>query len=161
MQTDLDQTIYSGAQMEPEGSLFESFADKVLRRVDDVIAGRNCAWTASPAQHQLLMLLRPHQGKGRAVPLATLAERMNMSTRVIKDLVQDLRMSFAVQLGASREASGGGYYLVATEAESDESTAQMRSQAITMLRVSHLMRRDRETIAQLLNQIELQLKEVA
>jgi mannose/cellobiose epimerase-like protein (N-acyl-D-glucosamine 2-epimerase family) len=75
--------------------------------------------------------------------------------------VQDLRLSFGIQLGASRDGGGGGYYLVATEAESDESTAQMRAQAITMLRASHRMRHGRETLSELLQQIELELREVA
>jgi biotin operon repressor len=160
--TDLDQTVYSSAQpLPPEGSLFDSFACKVLRRVDDVIAGRRCQWAPTPAQGLLLRLLRPHQGKRRAVPLETVRERMHLSARTVKELVQDLRTNFGVQLGASRDAEGGGYYLVATEAESDESTAQMRAQAITMLRASHRMRRDRETLSELLQQIELELKEVA
>jgi hypothetical protein len=160
--TDLDQSVYSSAQaLSPEGSLFETFADRVLRRVDDVIAGRGCAWIATPAQRQILLLLRPHQGKRRAVPLDTLRERLKLSARGVKDLVQDLRLSFGIQLGASREGNAGGYYLVATEQESDESTAQMRAQAISMLRTCHRMRHGRETLSELLQQIELELKEVA
>jgi biotin operon repressor len=155
------ENAYSSSQLPPEGSLFETFADRVLRRVDDVIAGRNCAWPTKEPQRRLLMLLRSHQGKRRAVPLPVIAERMSLTPRAVKDLVQDLRMSFGVQLGASRDAEGGGYYLVETEAESDESCAQMRAQAITMLRVYHQMRRGRQTLAELLQQIELELKEVA
>jgi hypothetical protein len=84
---------------------------------------------------------------------------MKLAPRAVKDLVQDLRQSFGVQIGASRDAEGGGYYLVATEEESDESTAQMFAQAITMLRVVAQMRRGGR--AALLQQIEMELKEIA
>jgi biotin operon repressor len=150
---------YTSQQHSTAGSLFETFADRVLMRVDDVIAGRNIPWPTKEPQRRLLQLLRPHQGKGRAVPLMTIALRMGMTSRAVKDLVQDLRMSFGVQLGASRDAEGGGYYLVATEEESDESTAQMFAQAITMLRVVAQMRRGGR--GALLAQIEMELREVA
>jgi hypothetical protein len=149
----------SAARPEPAGSLFETFADRVLRRVDDVIAGRNVPWPATSAQRNLLQLLQAHQGKQRAVPLSFIAARMALTQRAVKDLVQDLRLSFGIQLGASRDAEDGGYYLIATEEESEESTAQMFAQAITMLRVVAQMRRGGR--AALLAQIEIELKEVA
>ena len=131
----------------------------MLRRVDDVIAGRNCDLPTKEPQRRLLHMLRSHQGKSRALPLSYIAARMAMNQRAVKELVQDLRVSFGVQVGASRDAEGGGYYLVATAQESDESCAQMRSQAIAMLRVYHRMRRGRESLTELLQQIELELKE--
>lgn len=155
------ESAYTSQPLPPEGSLFETFADRVLRRVDDVIAGRNIPWPTKEPQRRLLQLLRSHQGKRRAVPLNAIAERMGMTVRAVKDLVQDLRLSFGVQIGASRDAEGGGYYIVETEDESDESCAQMRAQAITMLRVYHQMKRGRLTLTELLQQIELELKEVA
>jgi hypothetical protein len=158
MKTD-PEFAYSTQQHSTAGSLFETFADRVLLRVDDVIAGRNIPWPTKEPQRRLLQLLRDHQGKRRAVALNVIAQRMNLQPRAVKDLVQDLRMSFGVQLGASRDAEGGGYYLVATEEESDESTAQMFAQAITMLRVVAQMRRGGRSA--LLAQIEMELKEVA
>jgi hypothetical protein len=102
-------------------------------------------------------MLRDHQGKRRAVPLRLVGERMHLAPRAVKELVQDLRMSFSVQIGASREADEGGYYLVANEAESDESCQPMLSQAITMLRVVAVMKHGRQSIAELTRQIELEL----
>ena len=152
---------YASQQPEPAGSLFETFGDRVLRRVDDVIAGRDCQWPTKEPQRRFLNLLRPHQGKQRAVPLNVLAQRMGLQVRAVKELVQDLRVSFAVQIGASRDAEAGGYYLVATEQESEESTVQMWHQAVAMLRVVAQMRRGRQSAAQMAAQIELELKEVA
>jgi biotin operon repressor len=126
-----------------------------------VIAGRNCVWPPKEQQRQLLTLLRPHQGKRRAVPLDTVAERMKISRRAVRGLVQDLRTSFGVQLGASRDHDGGGYYLIATDEENRESCALMLSQAISELRVYRQMRQGSESIQQTMQQIELGLKEVA
>jgi hypothetical protein len=158
MRTD-PEYAYNTQQPVTAGSLFETFADRVLLRVDDVLAGRNIPWPTKEPQRRLLQLLRAHQGKRRAVPLTVVAGRMTLNQRAVKDLVQDLRMSFGVQLGASRDADGGGYYLVETEAESDESTAMMFAQAITMLRVVAQMRRGGR--GALLAQIEMELREVA
>jgi|SRR6185437_2401430 len=153
------ESVYSTqSQALPAGSLFDTFADQVLRRVDDVIAGRDCAWAPRVTQVRLLQQLRPHQGKRRAVPLHILMRSLSMNARMVKELVQDLRQSFGVQIGASRDASGGGYYIVATEAESEETVQLMYSQAVTMLRVVHKMRRGRQTAAELTRQVELELE---
>jgi len=159
MPRDLDQTVYSTAAAPPmpAGSLFDTFADAVLRRVDDVIAGRNCDWPTKEPHRRLLALLRNHQGKHRAVSIGEIGEKMSLAPRAVKELVQDLRLSFGVQLGSSREADGGGYYLIATEAESEETCAPYFQQAITELRVVARMRRGRQSIAELTRQIELEL----
>lgn len=159
MPHDLDQSVYTSAarRPEPEGSLFYSFGDAVLQRVDDVIAGRNCAWPSKEPHRRLLTLLRTHQGKRRAVPLGLIGERMSLAPRAVKELVQDLRLSFEVQIGASRDKDGGGYYLVETEDESEESILPLLSQAISELRVVRAMRRGRQSTAELTRQIELEL----
>lgn len=157
MHADLDQTVYTSRQPQPEGGLFDTFADAVLRRVDDVVAGRNCQWPSKEPQRRLLTLLRSHQGKRRAVPLGLIGERMHLAPRAVKELVQDLRLSFGVQIGASRDADGGGYYLVETEEESDESVQLLQSQAVAMLRVVAQMKHGRQSIAELTRQIELEL----
>jgi hypothetical protein len=158
MPVDQEHTIFSHTRPAPEGGLFDTFADRVLRRVDEVLAGRNCAWPTKEPHRRLLQLLRPHQGKGRSVALGLICDRMKLSPRAVKELVQDLRTNFNVQLGASRDGDGGGYYLCETEDESDESTLQIWSQAISMLRTYRNMRKDRETLAQMAAQIELELR---
>jgi hypothetical protein len=155
---DFERTIYSHVRPVPaEDDLFTSFADRVLRRAEEVIDGRNCPWPPLPSERALLVTLRLHQGKAAALALGAIAERMHLTPRVVKDIVQDLRMRFGVQVGASRESDGGGYYLVATEEESEESIAQLEKQAITMLRVVRAMRRDRQSIDQMLHQLKLAL----
>lgn len=159
MPIDPEHVYSSQRQPLPEGGLFDTFADRVLRRVDEVMEGRNCAWPSKEPERRLLALLRGHQGKQRAVPLMLIAQRMGLQNRAVKELVQNLRVSFGVQIGASRDGEGGGYYIVATEAESDESTAQMWNQAVAMLRVVAQMRSGRQTLAEMTAQIALELKE--
>ncbi|QHN04390.1 hypothetical protein FTO74_14235 [Granulicella sp. WH15] len=157
---DFERTLHQTARTVPvEDDLFTTFADKVLRRVDEVIESRRCKWTPRHGHIRLLQLLRSHQGKSRAVSLESLARTMNFTPRELKDIVQDLRLNFGVQLGASRDSEAGGYYLVATEEESIESTAQMLHQATSMLRVVAAMRGGREVIDNLLHQLRLDLSQ--
>ena len=141
----------------PAGGLFDTFADRVLRRADEVLLGEQCKWPPSSTQTLLLKHLRNHQGKGRALALGHLAERMRLAPRQIKELVQELRLNFGVQVGASRDSDGGGYYLIATHEESVESSEQMLAQATTMLRVVAALRGGRAHIDEMLTQLRLDL----
>lgn len=137
--------------------LFTTFADRVMMRVEEVDANQNCKWPLSDGQRTLLRLLRPRLGRARAIALGDLCERMRLTPRVVKDLVQDLRLNFGIQIGASRDAAAGGYYLIETEAESVESTTQLLHQALTMLEVVRVMR-GHHNLLELLGQIRLGLE---
>ena len=159
---DFELGIYNHrAEAAPAGSLFETFADKVLRRADDVLAGRECPWPPVALEIGFLQLLRTHQGKGRIVPLGLFAERLHTSPREIKKIVQSLCLNFGVQVGRSRDSEDGGYYLIATYEESVESTEQMLRQATSMLRVVSKMRGGRDGIDSLLTQLRLDLTQEA
>lgn len=140
--------------------LFTTFADRVNDRVDEVLSNRECKWPPSEDQRNLLGMLRAHRGREQAKPLGEICERMRLTPRQVKDLVQDLRLNFRVQIGASRDSAGGGYYLGTNRAEMEESSSQMFAQAITMLRVVHVMRAEHDA-EELLGQIRLALAEEA
>jgi hypothetical protein len=142
----------------PQDDLFTTFAERVMRRAEEVDANLHCKWPISEDQRTLLRLLKPRQGRDRAIALGDLCERMRVTPRIVKDLVQDLRLNFGVQIGASRDSQAGGYYLIATEAESVESTTQMLHQAITMLEVVRVMR-GHATVLEMLGQASLNLEE--
>ena len=159
---DFEQDIYRHtAPAAAPGSLFETFAERVLRRADAVIAGRECSWPPTTQQVHFLQLLRGHQGKRRIVALGDFAERLHLTPRAVKELVQELRLNFGVQIGASREGESGGYYLISTYDESVESTEPMLRQAVTMLKVVNAMRGGRNHIDQMLTQIRLDLTQEA
>jgi hypothetical protein len=157
---DFEQGIYSHQKAQAAEAalpLFETYADRVMRRVDEVIAGKACKWQPTLADTTLLTLLRNHQGKNRAVALGALCERMHVTPRTVKEIVQELRLNFGVQLGASRDGEAGGYYLIATAEESLDSTEPMLHQAVTMLKVVCAMRGGRSAIQQVLTQLSLDL----
>lgn len=142
----------------PTAPLFETFADRALERMDDVLSNRGCKWSASYDQKTFLGLLRAHQGRARVVSLGEIGERMRMSPREVKDMVQDLRLNFYVPICASRDGESGGYFLAATLAEIDDSNRPMLRQAITMLRVCKAMRGPDYTVAEVLGQLKLELE---
>ena len=158
MPVDFERSVYSHeAPAAAPGSLFETYADKVLRRVYDVLDGQHCPWPLPIQSAHFLRLLFGHQGKGRAISLGGLCERMKITPRRCKEIVQELRQDFGLQIGASREGDAGGYYLIATAAESVESTEAMYGQAISMLRTVHRMRGESHNVELLLTQISLDL----
>src|SRR5260370_4239899 len=67
-------------------NLFTTFADRVLMRVDEVDANQNCKWPLSEDQRTLLRLLRPRQGRARAIALGDVCERMKTTPRLLKEL---------------------------------------------------------------------------
>ena len=154
---DIERELHSNRQAAPAGSLFETYADKAMRRVDDVLAGRDCPWPPYVQDKHFLRLLKPHQGKARAVSLGELCERLHITPRQCKSLVHNLRLHFSVQIGAERGGEDSGYYLIASAEECAEATGPMYAQAISMLRVVAKMRGGSNQIEQLLQQLRLDL----
>ena len=137
--------------------LFTTFADRASARAKDVIANIGCPWPPSELQRRVLGYMLYSQGKAKAMPLGLLGERLKQSPRQIKELVQELRLNFGVQICASRDGDAGGYYLAETAAEVEESIQLMWNQAITMLRVCRRMRGPEHELREMLGQIELEL----
>jgi hypothetical protein len=137
--------------------LFTTFADRVMDRVEEVLTNRECKWPPSADQKMLLGILKAHRGVERAMPLGEICERMRVAPRVVKDLVQDLRLNFRVQIGASRDASGGGYFLGTNREEMVQASQQMLHQAVTMLRVVKVMRAEHDS-EDMLRQVRLALE---
>ena len=138
--------------------LFTTFADRVMDRVDEVLSNRECKWPPSEDQRRLLGMLKARRGRENAVPIGEICERLRMTPRQVKDLVQDLRLNFRVQIGASRDASEGGYFLGTNREEMVASSNQMLHQAVTMLKVVHVMRAEHDS-EDLLRQVRLALEE--
>ena len=142
----------------PTAPLFETFADRALERIDDVLANHGCKWPASYDQKTFLGILRAHQGRARVIALGEIGERLRMSPREVKDMVQDLRLNFYVPICASRDTDSGGYFLAASLAEIDDSNRPMLRQAITMLRVCKAMRGPDHDVREMLGQLQIELE---
>ena len=131
-------------------------AEQALRRVDDVLAGRDCAWPIAVGECKLLIVLKPHVGKAQALPLSELALRLETNPRSIKLWVNSLRVNFGVQIGASRDADAGGYYIISSAAEALESTQYLVNQATSMWRVVRVLR-GRHATAEIYGQVRIEL----
>jgi hypothetical protein len=155
--TDFERELHRGMQAPPPGSLFETYAHRAARRVDDVIAGRDCPFPPDPEHVQLLVMLRIHQGRQRSVPLLALVERTHSTPRGVKQLVHDLRMHFGVLICSDR--GGDGYWIAADPAEVEETLKPYRAQALSELRLCLAMQRGSITTDQFANQLRLELLE--
>ncbi len=142
-------------------NLFETFADRARRRLEAVLCDEECPWPITPEQRRVLEYMSYHQGRERVMALGELAERLRVTPRTIKELVQDLRLNFRVAICASRDANAGGYFLAATYAEVEESIAPMLHQAVTMLRVCQAMRGSESSVHELLGQLCIALEKEA
>ena len=154
---DFERELHRGMQAPPAGSLFETFAHRALRRVDDVIAGRECPFPPDAKLVQLLVLLRNHQGRGRSVPLFALMERTHDSARGVKQSVHDLRTHFGVLICSDR--GGDGYWIAETADDVEETLKPYRAQALSELRLCLAMQRGTTSIDQMLTQLRLELTE--
>jgi hypothetical protein len=138
--------------------LFTTFADRVMDRVEEVLSNRECRWPPSEDQRRLLGMLKARRGRENAVSIGEVCERLRLTPRQVKELVQDLRLNFRVQIGASRDSAEGGYFLGTNREEMVASSAQMFHQAITMLKVVRVMRAEHDN-EELFFQIRLALAE--
>ena len=156
--TDFERSIYRHTQPVPaEDDLFTTFAERVQRRADEVIDGRNCKWAATNQARALLRILRSHPA-GQAVPLTDLCLRLRLTPRELKSTVQDLRLNFIGQICASRDSDVGGYFLATTFDDVQAATLPMRRQAVSMLRVAKAMEGSHHDIEEMLGQIRLDLQ---
>jgi hypothetical protein len=155
---DIERQAHSNNRPIERDNLFTTFADLAILRIDEVMREQNCTVRPTPQQLALLRCLRPRLGLQNALPASDLCILVGVTPRELKELVQDLRLNFGVQIGASRDAASGGYYIISSEQESIAATAPMIHQAVAMLRVVKVMRKLQDT-AELMGQIALQLKE--
>jgi hypothetical protein len=153
---DFERKLHRERELAPEGSLFDTFANQVLRRADEVIAGQACPFPPSDKHRRFLMLLRNHQGASRSVALGHIAERMALTPRDIKGIVRDLRLHFGVQIGSGR-SDETGYWLIDSVQDCLDSTGPMYRQAISELRLVLRMRRGAEQMDRFLSQLTLDL----
>ena len=54
-------------------NLFETYADRVRRRLEAVLCGEECPWPITPEQRRVLEYMSYHQGRDRVMPLGAIA----------------------------------------------------------------------------------------
>lgn len=104
-----------------QDSLFPEPTILVTARIDNEIAllllGHPGGTLNVPLEHnerEVLRLLRYRRGIANAMPIRELQEKTGMGPREIKQAVRTLRLSFRLPIGSSKNAAGGGYYVMLT-----------------------------------------------
>lgn len=136
----------------PAGSLFETFGEQVVRRVQDVLTGRDCLYPIGVRETLVLHVLLNHRGEDRAVARAVWVQRLGIQDRILRELVQSLRQDFGIAIGTAKD---GGYFLIATREEFDDTIRSLTLHAVTTLRVAKGMSGGHHD--ELLQQLRLQL----
>lgn len=136
--------------------LFSTFGDRVRLRVDEVLNNRNCHWAASEDEKSLLRALLGTRGVKQTKTRQQLVDRLKVSDRAIREMVHNLRLNFACQIGSSRSADGG-YYLMDDEQDAVTASQQLISQGVAIIRAGIALRGGRHDEVELLGQIALVL----
>jgi hypothetical protein len=104
-------------------------------------------------QRRLLIVLRSHSGRQRAIPLAIICEQTKLGEREVKNLMRSLVVDFKVRIGAAR-TQPNGYYLI-TNAEEAREAAQVYESEIVELAKRVRVLRGKHFMAELLGQLRI------
>ncbi len=119
------------------------------------VSGPAVHWTAEES----LVWAEIWRAKGRAdaVPIAAIRERAHLPERTIKKAVRGLRVRHSLLIGAVREKDGG-YYLIQTADELEETVGYLKSQALSELVSAYiLLGKSQVRLRELLGQMELEI----
>jgi predicted DNA-binding transcriptional regulator YafY len=118
------------------GPLFAATAHEAVARVRTLSqAFLQLPKVANMPAERLRQVLKQHQGKGNAITSRQLAQRLGISTREVREIIAALVEDGAL-IGASVDGDSGGYYVITTPAELEETRAILRSRA------QHIFARD-------------------
>ncbi len=103
------------------------------------------------------MQLMWRHGRELAIPLRELQRITGLGERAIKEAVQGLRLRHCEPVGSRRQPPGG-YYIIDSAAELEETCRALIHQAIEELRVVHMLRgKNGSKLRELLGQLELEI----
>jgi hypothetical protein len=120
----------SRSHMEMFSTLFETAEERAVAHAYAVISGKSPdGLKPSARQLSLLRTIADRRGKAKAISVGRLAEMEKTSPREIKGDVRDLRLTFKVRIGSSRDGEAGGYYLITTKDEAFDTARPFIEQA--------------------------------
>lgn len=104
-----------------------------------------------------LRIIRFHRGVENAISIRTLRERLRKSDRDIKKIVRNLRVSFHLPIGSSKDSTDGGYFLILTPEDQRVFDASFLDQVRAQVQAHRCAagpQRTRELLGQLLLEVE-------
>jgi hypothetical protein len=120
-----------------QSSLFPETTEMQQTRVDQQIlhllmggSGGTLNLPLDDDEKDVLRRIRYHRGLAHAISLATISGDTQLNARAIKQAVRTLRLNYRLPIGSSKNANGGGYYLMF----SDEDRRIWRNDVIDQVR---------------------------
>lgn len=118
-----------------EEQILTERAEKIDSQIAELLSGHTpFAFPVNDQQRELLRLLRFRRGMAKAVSIAEITARTGMNARLVKDLIRSLVVDYRVPIGASRDSETGGYYLVMTPAEAEDTARPYIREGVAMFR---------------------------
>ena len=133
------------------------FESESLKQINDLLYGKIAPFPLTQDQRRMLIALRFHCGRERAVKLAELCEQLKLEERKVKDLMRSLVVDFKVRIGASR-TKPYGYYLVTTAEEAKDAAAVYWSEVRELVKRARVLE-DRHFVLERLGQLRTEIEE--
>jgi hypothetical protein len=93
--------------------------------------------TLEDDEKQVLRTIRFMRGLSNAMNIREIQQRTGLDVRQIKKAVRTLRINFRLPIGSSKSGTGGGYYLILTDADSAAWAKDVLDQVRAELAVLH------------------------
>ncbi|SRR5579884_59115 len=128
-----------------------------LKQINDLLYGKAAPFPLTNDQRRLLIALRFHYGRERAIELKELCELVKLDERKVKDLMRSLVVDFKVRIGAARTRPFG-YYLITTAEEAKEAAGIYWSEVRELIKRAKVLE-DRHFVLERLGQLRTEIEE--
>lgn len=82
----------------------------------------------------VLTIIREHRGRGNAISYKAIAALVDKHPRTVREVVSQLIFQFGQPIGTCYETSGGGYYLIVSPWELEDTYEKLRGHGISILK---------------------------
>jgi hypothetical protein len=87
----------------------------------------------TPEERAVAALILAHR-RSHPIPLKAIVERVSLSDRAVKLIVEELIVTHGVRIGASRELPNAGYYACEDDADIDAAVRPLRNTAEALMK---------------------------
>lgn len=112
----------------------------------------------SPSELRVLETLQRHRGRARAIHKEALAEMVEMDVRQVRIVIAHLIERHNQPIGSASQ-SPAGYFLIETAQEAEQAAQELQARIIQLAK--RLAKLKRNTPADCLDQLRIDLQEVA
>lgn len=101
-------------ELRPAEEIERERTAEIDRRIQDLLTGKAVVlgFTLSEQEKAVLGAIRYKRGAAHAIPVRELSRRFGLDDRRLRQIVRSLRLNYRLPIGSSRDATGGGYYII-------------------------------------------------